>query len=107
MKYLLYLLLRKRWFAISKIYKVGDVNYNSYGTKMKIIEYIDSVNIMVEFQDEHKIITHTTPSNFKRGTVKNPYDRSAYGVGFIGVGDYMTGSGDNHYPTKEYTSWKN
>lgn len=50
---------------------------------MKIIRYRISSDITVEFQDEHKYKTNTTYSNFKKG-IKNPYDKSIWGVGYIG-----------------------
>ena len=34
--------------------RLGEENYNKYGTLMKIIEYNRSDNIVVEFQDEYK-----------------------------------------------------
>ena len=39
---------------------------------MKIVEYKDSHNIMVEFQDKYKVKVHTGYNNFKKGAVYNP-----------------------------------
>lgn len=58
---------------------------------MKIIEYRKHDDIDVEFLDEyHYIKTNTTYNNFKRGQVKNPYDKSLFGVGYIGEGTHKT-----------------
>lgn len=54
---------------------------------MKIVRYRSYDDIDVEFLDEHHYIKeHQTYSNFKRGQIKNPYDRNKYGMGYIGVG---------------------
>lgn len=56
---------------------------------MKIVRYGGCDDIDVEFLDEHHYIKeHQTYSNFKRGQIKNPYDRTLFGVGYIGVGKY-------------------
>ena len=51
---------------------------------MKIIRYNTINDITIEFQDEYKYTTNTIYQNFKLGQIKNPYDRSLYGVGFLG-----------------------
>lgn len=66
--------------------RLGEENFNSFGTLMKIVEYVTSDNITVEFQDEHKFRKKTTYSNFKMGRVKNPYDKTVFGVGCLGSG---------------------
>ena len=38
---------------------INEVNYNKYGTLMKIIKINNSHDIWVEFQDEYKIKVHT------------------------------------------------
>ena len=38
--------------------KTGEIRENTNGTKMKIIKYIRSDNIFVEFQDECKYIVN-------------------------------------------------
>lgn len=69
---------------------------------MKIIEYNDCNNIIVEFQDKYKTKTHAQYCNFVSGSIKNPYYPSIYGVGVVG----------NKYPRtinckniKEYDTW--
>lgn len=69
---------------------------------MKIVEYIDNKNIVVEFQDEYKFRVRNNYGNFQRGSIKNPFHPSIYGVGITG----------NKYPrsinckmTKEYDTW--
>lgn len=70
--------------------RLNKENYNTYGTLMKIVEYNGYTDIWVEFQDEYRAKVHTTYSAFKRGGVKNPYDREVHNVGCFGVGEYKS-----------------
>ena len=46
---------------------------------MKIIRYGDYDDIDVQFQDEfYYIKEHQTYSNFRSGSIKNPYDRTVF-----------------------------
>lgn len=67
---------------------VGMMNKNTMGTMMRIIEYNGWDNLIVEFLDEHKFKIRTTYQSFINGCVRNPYDKSIYGVGYIGEGVY-------------------
>ena len=80
--------------------RLGKVSYNNLGTKMKIIEYNNAKDIVVEFQDEHKIKVKTRYECFTDGRVLSPYDKTVYNIGYIGIGKY------NHfdYP-KIYSVW--
>lgn len=70
---------------------------------MKIIRYGNHGDIDVQFLDEHGyIVRHTTYSNFKVGTMKNPYDKTIYGVGFVGI-KYLTHIDCKN--TREYETW--
>lgn len=76
---------------MDKIYgkaHIGLTSINTFGTVMKIIDYINGRNVVIEFQDEHKYQTVVDMANFMRGHVANPYDRTVVSHGFIGVGDY-------------------
>lgn len=88
---------------MSNINKIGETNTNTYGTEMKIIAYRKTSDIDVEFQDEYHYVKNTTYSNFIKGWVKNPYDKSLYNVGYMGVGKYT--STVNNVMTREYKIW--
>lgn len=77
------------------------MNYQS--CLMKIVEYKNNRNVIVEFQDKYKAMTHTNYQAFLKGSVKNPYYPSVYGVGIIG-NKYPTNIGGES--TKEYESWR-
>lgn len=83
-------------------HRIGEENLNTQGCLMKIIEYNNSDDIIVEFQDEYKAKVRATYKWFLSGNIKNPYFPEVYGVGMIG----------NKYPSvinkkqlKEYRAW--
>ena len=69
----------------NKIDRVGETNISNEGCVMKIIEYDNANNIIVEFQDEHKYRVHAQYEYFKKGKCKNPYFPSVYGHGYLGT----------------------
>lgn len=71
---------------------------------MKIIEVLPNDKLIVQFQDEFKYEKEIHYNNFKRGTVLNPYDKTAYNVGYAGIGEYETSSNGIEYRT--YKIWK-
>lgn len=84
--------------------RLYEINRNTRGTPMRIIRYENSADIDVEFLDEfHYIKEHQTYQNFKRGVVKNPYDRIVHGVGYIGLGDHPTKVDDK--TSRTYNIW--
>ena len=83
--------------------KTGETNINFQGQKMKIIRYKNSREIDVLFEDNH-ILHNVNYSNFKKGTIKNPYFPSVYGVGYFGEGKYKARENDKKM-TKEYKVW--
>lgn len=84
--------------------RLGLEKYNHQGCLMKIIEYRQYNDIIVEFQDEYKAKVHTAYNNFEKGSVRNPYYKSVYEVGMIGV---KYPSRINNKQTKEYITWSN
>ena len=71
-----------------KYERVGEVSYTSYGTPAIIKEYINSHKILVQFQDDYKYEYYTTYNYFIKGSLENPYDKTVYGIGYIGDGEY-------------------
>ena len=71
----------------NKIDRTGEESYNNFGTLMKIIEYKNNKQVLIEFQDEYKYRTYVKYLDFQRGFVRNPYDRCIAGIGFMGVGE--------------------
>jgi hypothetical protein len=80
--------------------RLGEENYNQHGTLMKIIKYNGAMDIDVEFQDEHKYIAKNMRYDyFKSGRLQNPFDKTVYGVGYLGE-NYITSNN-----TKAYQTW--
>lgn len=71
--------------------RLYEIRNNHQGTPMKIVRYGNWDDIDIEFLDDfHYIKKHQIYSNFKSGSVKNPYDRIVHGVGYIGLGNHPT-----------------
>ena len=73
-----------------KIDRTGEVSYTKYGTPAVIVEYKNNKEVLIEFQDEYKYQYTTSYSHFKNKAICNPYDKSMFNKGFIGVGKYNT-----------------
>ena len=85
--------------------RIGEQFITNEEYKIVIVEYNNTHDLWVEFQDEHKARIHTNYSACRKGNVKNPYHPSVYGVGYFGVGKYK--SRDEYgVLTDEYSKWK-
>lgn len=82
--------------------RIGETNINRYGSKMEIIEYNGAFDVIVKFEN-HGYITKCQYTQFKAGRVKNPYDRSVLGIGYIGEGKYKPSN--NSKITRIYETW--
>lgn len=72
---------------------------------MQIVEYVNDQDFDVKFLDNHGYIKrHTTYSNFKKGQIKNLYDKTICEIGYLGDGCYKTKIRDNIH-TQEYRIW--
>lgn len=87
----------------TKINRVGETNFNKYDSKMTIVEYISYSNIIVEFENKFK--TKASYKQFLKGYISNPYDKSLYGIGYLGEGKYKTKI--NNKFTPQYNRWVN
>jgi len=83
--------------------RIGEVNLDNFGRKITIIEYTDCFNIKIRFEDGN--ITNATYSNFVKGKVRNYFDKTVYGIGYLGKGDYIACI--KRKATKQYNAWHN
>ncbi|WP_024347438.1 hypothetical protein [Lacrimispora indolis] len=76
---------------------------------MRIIGYRNKSDIDIEFLDENRYIKrHVQYTNFSKGEVKNPYDRTLVGVGYMGEGEYSSrAKGGKTNSSQEYIVWIN
>ena len=96
-----------------KIDRTGETNVSNEGCAMKIVEYNNNCDVIIEFQDEHKYRVHTSYQAFKKGKCKNPFYPSVFGHGYLGVDkngsvpktkEFKDGKTVN---TWEYDRWQN
>lgn len=80
---------------------LGKEKLNNQGCVMKIIEYINCDNIIIEFQDEYKYKRKVQLGNFLKGNVRNPYYKSVCDVGYIGD----TSVKNNNILKQSYKTW--
>lgn len=85
--------------------RIGMTFVSNEGCKFFVKEYVNTHDVTVKFCDEHGAEVHTTWQHCRKGMVKNPYFKSLFGVGCLGVGDFVTNVKGK--PTREYSVWKN
>ena len=88
--------------------RLGEVRKNKEslgGYDMKIIEYKNCRNIVIEFQDKYKAKISTNYQHFEEGSIKNPYYPSVCEIGYVGEGKYKPS--ENGKDTNAYKVWRN
>lgn len=68
--------------------KVGEVSLNNFGSQMIICEYRNYQDIDVYFPKYNYTVRNKTYCEFKRKTIKCPYEKRTYQHGYIGEGKY-------------------
>jgi hypothetical protein len=92
---------KRQQFKEQALTRVGETRLNTYGSLMIVDEYNNSQDVWVRFPQSN--IVKCTYQQFVNGSVKNVYDKSVFGIGFIGEGDYKpVVNGD---PTIQYITW--
>lgn len=69
--------------------RIGEINYNTFGSKMEIIECRNAKDIDIYFEEYNWIAKHKQYGHFKRGNIKCPYEKRFLGIGYIGEGKYV------------------
>lgn len=69
--------------------RLGKIFISTQGLAMEIIDYVDSMNCSVKFEDG-TIVNNLQYNQIKVGYVKNPFFASTYGQGYIGIGNNIT-----------------
>ena len=87
-----------------KTIQPGDVFPTNSGGSVTVTRVGGWDDIDVRHNDIHGYITTVYMSALKIGQIKNPYHPKVYGVGYVGVGPYV--SGTSHQKTIEYEVWK-
>ena len=76
---------RSDFIVDNKIDRTGETNVSNERCAMKIVEYNNARDIIVEFEDEHKYRLRTRYGRFKNGECKNPFFASVFGYGYLGI----------------------
>lgn len=82
--------------------RIGMIGRTTSGDYMEIVKYNHSRDMWVKFL-EHGNLAHTQYYHFRRGEVKNVYERKASGVGYLGDGIYS--SKEDGRTTYAYMTW--
>lgn len=81
--------------------RVGEEKLDKNGCVVKIVEYNNANDIVIEFQDEYRYKLHTTYRNWTKHSFDNPYNKSIFKVGCIG----NTSSKINGVKKDSYKVW--
>lgn len=88
-------------FTINEDY-VGRTYLSKEGDVMTVLELNTCKKVTVQFDAGHTLTVQL--GNLERGTIKNPYHPSVFGIGYIGIGRHA-----KHVKgktTKTYEKWK-
>lgn len=83
--------------------RVGEENYNNFGSKMVIVKYKGALDIDVYFPEYDWTFKNATYITFKNGNIKCPYEPRFYRIGYLGEGKYKVSK--NGKDTKCYKAW--
>lgn len=83
--------------------RAGEINYNTFGSKMVIVEYRMNRDMDVYFPEYGYIAENVGYGDFKKGNIRCPYEKRVYGHGFLGEGKYKVSENGKH--TKCYVTW--
>jgi len=83
--------------------RIGEKRANNFGSVMILEEYHNNQDILVRFIESGNTVK-TKWKHFSEGNVKNVYDKSICGVGYVGEGKYRTRVDNKR--TEQYRTWK-
>lgn len=80
--------------------RIGEENYNSFGSRMVITAYRKAIDIDVFFPEYNWTYYGAAYSGFKKGSLMCPYEPKVFNRGYMGEGKYV--SRVNKQKTKAY-----
>lgn len=87
-----------------KINRVGEEKLNNFGNKMVIMRYENLNNIDVYFPEYDWIFKHAKYQNFKNRSIRCPYERRYFNIGYLGEGDAIVSTKGKH--SKQFILWR-
>lgn len=82
--------------------RTGEKNVDRQGFDMEIEKYINNKEVLVKFPNENYQVW-AAYSAFKNGSIKTPYHRTVYNVGYLGEGKHEPRRGAK--ATHKYRAW--
>lgn len=83
--------------------RIGQFGKNNLGSVMEVINYKNSTDVLIKFVENGNLVKASW-QQFCEGEVKNPYDKSIFGKGYLGIGQYKAFV--ERKATHQYASWK-
>lgn len=87
-----------------KSIRTGDIFSTNEGGSVTVTEVIAWDRINIKHNDVYGYETTVRLQDLNGGSIKNPYHPSVHGIGFSGVGPYLTSV--NRQATLEYSIWQ-
>ena len=75
------------------------------GGSCEVIKYVSHSEVYVKHLDDFGYISKVRTDRIKSGSIKNPYSRDVFGVGYLGVGDFKSVFKGGQ--SLEYRAWNN
>lgn len=86
------------------INRINEEGYNVYNSKMIIIKYNNANDIDIYFPKYDYVVKNRRYLCFKRGSIDCCFDKTVYGIGYLGEGDHKSSIGNKK--TNCYQSWQ-
>lgn len=71
----------------NKVLYVGKIFTTNFGTDFTVIDYINDSYVLIKFNDEYGFEKVVELGNIKKGSIRNPYDKTVFGIGCTGYDD--------------------
>ena len=83
--------------------RTGEKGINNFGSEVIIVKYRNAYDIDVYFPKYDWIYKSARYDKFRNGSIRCPYEKTVYKIGYLGEGDYKTW--ENGKNTRVYDSW--
>jgi hypothetical protein len=77
-----------------KLSKIGSKHITKEGCEIEVIEKVSNKKVKIKFLDEYGYMTVV---NIGETSIKNPFHKSVFGMGYFGVGNYKAKSNHKHF----------
>ena len=81
----------------------GEIRINTYGSTMILTKYRSSRDVDVYFPEYNYTARRVYYATFTRGSLRCPYERRTYGIGYLGEGQHETCKDGRN--TRVYDTW--